>query len=392
MTVTAAAPAPRLRHLEHGVLHHDPGWYCGHPRQAVFGHFPGDELVVGHNHAPCAYAAPQDVRHDLGGYHSRAVALLQRSCDQGRAWPAAEEVVVYDETRPEAWKHCFLYGARPPRPGLDMFHPDALFYFGRTYLPESRGRTAVCFCLRSGDRGRTWESTPGVVEHPEGAHLWVHKDCHPVVRLARESTLLAAMSLGQDTGGGPGLYASTDHGLTWQCRTRIARTDSGRYTYLGLLLLPDGRLQCYALHIAPGDGVEGVSNAICVCTSLDQGDTWGPMAPIVGGEETSWPGSRGSGKHYRSPWPILLGDGRILVLFARRRLPMGIGAVVSADGGRTWSREAVIRADAGHPDLGYPVGCQLTDGSVFVAYYYNLPSPGPVGGVRFIASSRFELD
>jgi|APSaa5957512622_1039677.scaffolds.fasta_scaffold19014_2 hypothetical protein len=78
---------PQIRHLEHGILHRGENWYCGHPRQVLFTQFGDGELVVGHNHAPCIYSSPEDVRHDLGGYHSRAIALLQRSID-GRIFTA----------------------------------------------------------------------------------------------------------------------------------------------------------------------------------------------------------------------------------------------------------------------------------------------------------------
>ena len=58
---------------------------------------------------------------------------------------------------------------------------------------------------------------------------------------------------------------------------------------------------------------------------------------------------------YRSPWPMLLRDGRIVVIFARRKAPNGIGLIVSEDDGRTWSDEVILRNDAPSSDLGYPV-------------------------------------
>lgn len=106
---------------------------------------------------------------------------------------------------------------------------------------------------------------------------------------------------------------------------------------------------------------------------------------------------------YRSPWPVLLKDGQILVLFARRRMPTGIGGIVSSDGGKTWSEEFIIRDDgkrwneAKHDegdwgDLGYPVGCQLCDGKIFTAYYFNKDDGHPQGGTRYIAASTFRIE
>ena len=51
-----------------------------------------------------------------------------------------------------------------------------------------------------------------------------------------------------------------------------------------------------------------------------------------------------NGVHYRSPWSLRLRDGRIVVLFGRRKAPFGIGLIVSEDDGNSWSAEGIIRA------------------------------------------------
>ena len=48
------------------------------------------------------------------------------------------------------------------------------------------------------------------------------------------------------------------------------------------------------------------------------------------GARRRWPGA---GVHYRSPWPMRLRDGRVVVLFGRRKPPTGIGLIVSEDEG-----------------------------------------------------------
>jgi hypothetical protein len=95
--------------------------------------------------------------------------------------------------------------------------------------------------------------------------------------------------------------------------------------------------------------------------------------------------------YYRSPWPLLLGDGRIVVLFGRRKPPHGIGLIVSEDSGNTWSDEIVLRDDAPSSDVGYPVATELEDGRIFTAYYYNTEPGGTYGGPRYIASTHFRL-
>jgi hypothetical protein len=175
-------------------------------------------------------------------------------------------------------------------------------------------------------------------------------------------------------------------------RVAVDASDQGFFTYAGLLVMPGGKLHCYCLHIARDDQeVDGMNNAISMVVSGDGGETWSEPTPIVGQGGDCWRNPSGEGNIYRSPWPMRLRDGRILVLFARRRLPMGIGGVVSEDGGETWSREFVLRDDASCWDLGYPVGCQLEDGRIFAAYYYTLPDGNAFGGTRRIAGSTFRL-
>ena len=175
------APRPEIYDVQHFKMHYNKNWYCGHPRQSIFNYFGFGEIIVAHNHAPCNYQVPSDVGHDLGGYHSRAAILLQRSTDGGKTWPEENNVCVYDETISSEEKRAFLYQEDTPRFSYNMFLPDSVFFFGRTYLKEYRGGMPVCFALRSPDKGKTWEKTPTIIKHPDGDLLWVHKDCHPVV-------------------------------------------------------------------------------------------------------------------------------------------------------------------------------------------------------------------
>ena len=47
-------------------------------------------------------------------------------------------------------------------------------------------------------------------------------------------------------------------------------------------------------------------------------------------------------------------DGRILIVFVRRRHPFGIRDAVSENEGETWSEEFVLRDDLPYGNLGHP--------------------------------------
>jgi hypothetical protein len=111
--------------------------------------------------------------------------------------------------------------------------------------------------------------------------------------------------------------------------------------------------------------------------------------------------------------PLLLRDGRLLVVFARRTTPNGIRAVLSEDGGRTWAldRELVLWDEATRrvtgelttdaerapedPALwgtmwgwtfGSPVAAQAPDGSVVVSFF-----AADLAGVFTVRCVRMEL-
>ena len=392
--------------VRHTVVHRSKDTYCGHPRQGGIYNFGGGEIAVVHNHAPCAYRRPEDVRHDEFGYHSRSVALLQRSLDSGETWPEDLDVTLWAEAAPLEERRALLFPEEPPvRPEIDMSKPESVFYFGRTWSGEelpNGGHRMLCFALRSADKGQTWEAAPQIIEPPR--HLGsIHKDGHPVVRMPDGSFLGAMSGGGGDVPGQVLLYGSDDDGLTWEYLAEIARdpTGKGRPTYAGLLLLPSGRLLGFALHIG------GYGHFIGMNYSDDGGFSWSKLTPIVhwghspwhvtygakpGGDAGDWiVGLDAPRKFYRSPWPMLLRDGRILVLFARRKPPYGMGGIVSEDGGETWSQEFVLRDDASTPDIGYPVATQLEDGRIFTAYYYTLIDGNKFGGSRFIGGSFFRI-
>ena len=160
---------------------------------------------------------------------------------------------------------------------------------------------------------------------------------------------------------------------------------------MSLLLLPNGRLQCYMLNVNRHS--QRHRNVLFRRRGLQLELS---HTPIVAWGQSPWvarraPGAARRGVHYRAPWPMRLRDGRIVVIFGRRKPPFGIGLIVSEDDGATWSAEAVIRDDGSGADLSYPVATELDDGRIFTAYYYMEDDGNGFGGTRYIAGSFFRL-
>jgi hypothetical protein len=406
---TAAPVSVRITDVEHLKVDYARDRYSGHPRQGGIFNFGNGEIAILYHRAPCAYHSRTDVLHDFGGYHSHSQVIMARSYDFGQTWDRTDDVVVFDETKPVEERRAFvrqvdttmpiapdaidLSAPVVPRERIDLTSPDTAICFGRTYAGTGDPPALVCFALRSADRGRTWETVPTPILPPSG-HAVVHKDGHPLVQMP-DGTQLAAMTVGNPSAGIV-LYGTDDNGLNWDPIARVHNdpTSAGRSTYAGLLLLPGGQLQCYMLNL------NGQRDCLQMNYSEDGGYSWSTPRPIVRWGQSPWAAAARAparvprwvpGKFYRSPWPMRLHDGRIVVLFARRKPPYGIGLIASEDNGTTWSREAILRDDASTPDIGYPVATETTPGRIFTAYYYTLDDGNNLGGTRFIAGTTFCL-
>ena len=99
------------------------------------------------------------------------------------------------------------------------------------------------------------------------------------------------------------------------------------------------------------------------------------------------------GKSYSEPKPMdIIGspphlykttDGKIILSYGRREMPMGIRAKISEDNGKTWGEEIVLIDDATHIDLGYPSTTEIEKGK-YLTVYYRADKKGDNSSVRYI--------
>lgn len=187
----------------------------------------------------------------------------------------------------------------------------------------------------------------------------------------------------------PLVYRSSDDGTSFHFMSFI--TPENDSTFSGLqrmyprgVMLPNGRILCVLRVDRDWAGDMWTE----VFKSDDGGRTWQFLSRAT---EFGAPGS-----------PVVMSDGRVVLVYTYRLPPYGMRAVVSEDGGETWGPEIIIRDDGGSWDIGYPRAWEVEPGRIGAVYHFNDKNDPiqvkPVGtlwgagGVRYIARSIFSVD
>ena len=419
-----------VRDLQHVRIFYDPNRYAGHPNRGGIWNFGDGELVVAHRVKTVDYRTPDwkmgNAAHDFSHMPAGATSgiMLNRSFDNGQTWPESEKTWIWNNDRSSDE---ILEWLRPrdadERERIDLSQPDAIMHFspagehlrwplggsvrpelgagGNFHLGKRPALAMPTFCLRSRDRGRTWENHTTLIEGPA-----ISPDTGFLVAnlgyVAFDNGVIGIVGTTSHRNISC-FYVSYDCGISWEFVSVVARgmtsdPDFG-YTYMGVHRLPDGRLMS-CMHRMQ-------ENWPCVAFSDDDGMSWTEPRYIVSPATHCPPFSTDApprapldrgGPRYRSPCALVTGDGRIVVAFSRRSPggPRGILGVVSDDLGETWSEEFVLRGDSYTWDCGYQVLTELNDGRLFAAYYittHDGDDPVPeFSVVRHVDGTFFRLD
>ena len=283
------------------------------------------------------------------------------------------------------------------------------------------GREGRLDMIFSSDDGETWSSPRTVVEGP-------HDDRNPAMGVTPDGTLILAYAIlkGYQPDGTldgaqrffDGVYVmrSRDGGQSWTTPTKIDRFPSGEVSPYGqIITLDDGSL---LMQIGAEDDLldvkAGEGRTYCYAfRSLDNGETWSDFSLMSPGfDEASFlqtgkkrilatmrsvdgrndpdgfPGgihlteSFDNGRTWSKPRRITferehpanltrLPDGRIIMTHGERNRPMGIQAMISHDGGQSWSQDDKLALAWQSPngDTGYPSSLLRRDGKILTVYY-----------------------
>lgn len=212
----------------------------------------------------------------------------------------------------------------------------------------------------SSDDGRTWGATVRVDTSP---YLGAFSP-KGVVELPGGELVLALGSHDHDPAAACFIVKSKDRGRTWGTPVEVARVPGLRFSEPAAVVTATGRLLVLSR--------EETTGHLHVSRSSDGGTTWSEPAPLP-----YW----GYPAH-----AARAADGRILVVYGRRREPFGIRATVSADDGATWGPELVVRDDLPNANLGYPSVIEYAPGEFFSVYYGE-----DADGVTCIQGTYFTL-
>ena len=361
--------------------------YCGHPVEAgeIF-NFGNGEIAFMHLHTEGVdYAGDRPLWHGQTGIHAKAKIVLTRSFDGGLTWPKEERTVVFDQGAPVEEQEAYL-SDRMTEENTPPLSENSVFHFGKSFsgpfLNDGVRRQIVAYGVRPEDKGHTWS---GKVTIPDNIGFTLLQAHGPMIRQGDRLFKSFVVSNTPDVDNNSDevfayavLYSSENNGVTWQYVSDIMRDPKGEdnTSYVCVLDLGGGHLfsTCGCWH-----GPYSRTRWISAVHSYDNGLNWESAKRI-----------RSFGI---SPYPLLLKDGRILVVYCKRypASVRGIYGMISEDAGMTFGEEFAIRQGASGGDLGYPVAVQNDDGTIFTGYYYMTDDGQARGGARHIAGTVFTI-
>lgn len=385
------SPPRSPRHVDHAVVYRHDDEFCSWPYTSGFWENAEGTLIANFATRNVSYNSGDAIRHDvLGQNSSNPRTVTVRSKDRGKTW---------DGANPQYNMMAGPGGAGGARQMAEM--PSAfdapVNYLDRNVLVSSGSgggfatSTARATLQLSRDGGKSWG--PTVLLPSEG--IYSMTGTQGVLVRPDGRCLLFLFSVEKDNSNRrPLVYGSTNGGREFHFVSYVVpkrdpwgQADGDysdpsvafvghRWFYPRGYMLPNGRILCTVRCQRDPTGVMWSE----IYHSDDGGESWDFLSRI---------------NDFGAPCNLVfMPDGRIVAVYGYRLAPSGIRARVSADDGKSWGGEIVVRDDGGSWDLGYPNSWYAGDGMVGTLYYFNSKDDRiqANGGVRHIQRSIFSID
>jgi len=331
--------------IEHVEVYYEPGRYGGWPANHGIWSW-GDEILVGFTRG---YYKDRGPHHHIDPDRPTESGLA-RSLDGGRTWTLEHPnqqgyLMPFGGDRPGTQR-----AADPPDcpGGIRFTHPD----FAMTLrASNAHGSTGAARLSYSYDRGKTWE---GPFRFPNLGTPGIGARTDYIVN--GESDCLVFLTAAKSNGyeGRPFCARTADGGATWRFVSWIGPEPEG-FAIMPATVRTTGSELVTVIRRS-----EGRRRWNCAYVSPDDGETWIPLDDPVA--------DQGGGN---PPSLIKLADGRLCLTYGWRGERSRMCAKTSADRGRSWSPEIVLRDDGAGGDMGYPRSVQRPDGRAVTIYYFT---------------------
>jgi photosystem II stability/assembly factor-like uncharacterized protein len=211
---------------------------------------------------------------------------------------------------------------------------------------------------RSEDGGKTWTTT-NLEGQDYPRNLIEEPDGTVLMIRARMPgwSLSLYEKEGRKVAGSPHLelLRSRDRGRTWERSEGRIPWDYTEFGEVASVRLADGRLLAALRAQVPGTRGEGFEHTL-ITESTDGGRTWSRPAVMTHNAEVH-------------VYLTALADGRVLATYSNYHLPYGVYAVVSNDGGKTWNLDRPVElALSADIYVGWPVTLQLPEGELITCH------------------------
>lgn len=337
--------------VSHHVVYSRSGDFAGWPANEGLWAW-GNEILTGFE---VSQFVETEGDHSINRLAPKRIAFA-RSADGGETWVTEE----HPEVAPpeylgdaEKFKQVAAHVAAPQTyaGGFDFSDPN--------FILKLRGPHFYV----STDRGRAWR---GPYLLPELDYIGEARTSY--IATGRDSCLIFMTGRVARDGfkyGRSCVLQTTDGGKSFQFLSWV-----GEDITAGLDLA--GRKEGSIFSIMPSAVQLGEGHFLCAVRQRIDKAKWSDLFETKDGGRT-WKKLGVIEKGSTNPVTLLrLQDGRIAAVYCtRRKKPFGLAAKLSADDGRTWSKEIVLRSDARKWDIGYTRAMQRPDGKVVAVYYYT---------------------